>query len=416
MGTRQKALAINLDPTSYGTFAEIGGGQEVARWFFSVGGAAGTVAKTISKTVKIQYDDPEFVVHNIWRLYGGWYDGNPARALLDDLGLDGAIARKGVPAPIQAVPDLIKAAFLSAAHGDAADDPYPSTGSWVDLQRPLTTTLVVGFVLALAALRERGDWISGLLSGLAIGATAMVRPAFALLVVVPFILALRAPRRIAVAGAVLAGYVLCVGPWTVRNAVVAQSFLPFGANKGWSLHLSADQYAGRVSYLLLDADWRHTVDKHAMFEREAAAAIPGDSERAYVARQFAVDESHSRAAVEGFRSLAILPTVRSFVIRNALLWSTYDVSPWAAEGGKFHRLVQIQWLVLALLIVASAVLRRHHLLADWPLWITPVYITALHWVFHGEPRHTTPTRPVLFVYAGVALIALAARLGWARVK
>ncbi|MDB5331456.1 MAG: hypothetical protein JWP03_2607 [Phycisphaerales bacterium] len=46
--TRQKALAINLDAKTYGTFAEIGGGQEVARWFFSVGGAAGTVAKTIS--------------------------------------------------------------------------------------------------------------------------------------------------------------------------------------------------------------------------------------------------------------------------------------------------------------------------------------------------------------------------------
>src|SRR6266702_9004696 len=46
--TRQKALALNLDATTYGTFAEIGAGQEVARWFFSVGGAAGTVAKTIS--------------------------------------------------------------------------------------------------------------------------------------------------------------------------------------------------------------------------------------------------------------------------------------------------------------------------------------------------------------------------------
>jgi hypothetical protein len=46
--TRQKALALNLDAKTYGTFAEIGGGQEVARWFFSVGGAAGTVAKTIS--------------------------------------------------------------------------------------------------------------------------------------------------------------------------------------------------------------------------------------------------------------------------------------------------------------------------------------------------------------------------------
>jgi hypothetical protein len=44
----QKALQINLDATRYGTFAEIGGGQEVARWFFHVGGAAGTVAKTMS--------------------------------------------------------------------------------------------------------------------------------------------------------------------------------------------------------------------------------------------------------------------------------------------------------------------------------------------------------------------------------
>ncbi|HVQ75991.1 MAG TPA: TonB-dependent receptor, partial [Candidatus Binatia bacterium] len=46
--TRQKALAVNLDPRSYGTIAEIGAGQEVARWFFHVGGAAATVAKTIS--------------------------------------------------------------------------------------------------------------------------------------------------------------------------------------------------------------------------------------------------------------------------------------------------------------------------------------------------------------------------------
>ena len=47
-GTQQKALAINRDPLSYGSFAEIGAGQEVARWFFHVGGAAATVAKTIS--------------------------------------------------------------------------------------------------------------------------------------------------------------------------------------------------------------------------------------------------------------------------------------------------------------------------------------------------------------------------------
>src|SRR5580693_7265049 len=46
--TTQKALTINLDPSKYGTFAEIGAGQEVAREFFQAGGASGTIAKSIS--------------------------------------------------------------------------------------------------------------------------------------------------------------------------------------------------------------------------------------------------------------------------------------------------------------------------------------------------------------------------------
>ena len=44
----KKAFQINMDRRFYGTFAEIGAGQEVARRFFSAGGAAGTIAKTIS--------------------------------------------------------------------------------------------------------------------------------------------------------------------------------------------------------------------------------------------------------------------------------------------------------------------------------------------------------------------------------
>lgn len=48
LSTERKALAVNLDPRRYGTFAEIGAGQEVVRWFFRVGGAAGTIAKSMS--------------------------------------------------------------------------------------------------------------------------------------------------------------------------------------------------------------------------------------------------------------------------------------------------------------------------------------------------------------------------------
>jgi hypothetical protein len=46
--TPEKALRINVDAARFGTFAEIGAGQEVARWFFHVGRAAGTIAKAIS--------------------------------------------------------------------------------------------------------------------------------------------------------------------------------------------------------------------------------------------------------------------------------------------------------------------------------------------------------------------------------
>lgn len=55
--THHKALSINLDGTIFGSFAEIGAGQEVARWFLRVGGASGTVAKTISAYDKEVSDD-----------------------------------------------------------------------------------------------------------------------------------------------------------------------------------------------------------------------------------------------------------------------------------------------------------------------------------------------------------------------
>lgn len=48
VSVNEKALSINRSQAHYGTFAEIGAGQEIARWFFKVGGASGTIAKAIS--------------------------------------------------------------------------------------------------------------------------------------------------------------------------------------------------------------------------------------------------------------------------------------------------------------------------------------------------------------------------------
>jgi hypothetical protein len=48
IGTKQKALAVNLNPKIYGSFAEIGAGQDVAANFFKAGASSGTIAKTMS--------------------------------------------------------------------------------------------------------------------------------------------------------------------------------------------------------------------------------------------------------------------------------------------------------------------------------------------------------------------------------
>jgi hypothetical protein len=52
LDTHHKALTVNLDPSTFGSFAEIGAGQEVARWFLVVGGASGTVPKRFSPTTR----------------------------------------------------------------------------------------------------------------------------------------------------------------------------------------------------------------------------------------------------------------------------------------------------------------------------------------------------------------------------
>lgn len=70
ISTNRKALRINLDPKIYGTIAEIGGGQEVARHFFQAGAASGTVAKTISAYDKLYSD--------------ALYEGDPAKRYVSE--------------------------------------------------------------------------------------------------------------------------------------------------------------------------------------------------------------------------------------------------------------------------------------------------------------------------------------------
>jgi hypothetical protein len=91
INTHQKALTVNLEKRWYGSFAEIGAGQEVVRWFFRVGGASGTVAKSMSA-----YDMA--VSDAIYGSAGRYVSRNRLQAMLDhefQLNLDRLSEQRG---------------------------------------------------------------------------------------------------------------------------------------------------------------------------------------------------------------------------------------------------------------------------------------------------------------------------------
>ncbi len=61
--SKDKALKINLNKLIYGSFAEIGAGQETVRHFFRAGGASGTIAKTMSAYDK-DFSDSVYGIEN----------------------------------------------------------------------------------------------------------------------------------------------------------------------------------------------------------------------------------------------------------------------------------------------------------------------------------------------------------------
>jgi len=76
----------------------------------------------------------------------------------------------------------------------------------------------------------------------------------------------------------------------------------------------------------------------------------------------------------------------------------------------YHRFSQIDYVLVFLAVFIGVVMNRKQLVAQWPLWIVPVYITAIHLVYNVEPRYTMPARPFLFLYAGFAVHAMIVKI------
>ena len=177
--------------------------------------------------------------------------------------------------------------------------------------------------------------------------------------------------------------------------------------------MSAQQYKGELQYSIPLSEWKMVIDERLARIARATQVVISERRSSVpisLQQEILVDKVYTADAIEKFKTTSIGQYVTSFPSRMAYLWSTSDTSPWAG-GGIFHRIVQIEFLLLVLLVILGGWVSRGHLLEDWPLWIAPLYITIIHIVFHVEPRYSLPARPLLLVYAGIGLAFC-----WSRMK
>ncbi len=292
------------------------------------------------------------------------------------------------------------------------------------LTEPLSALLLTLIVyLLVRAVRSHDIRIVAVL-GLVFAALTYVRAESAILaapVALMLLLSRPAPwgsaRRWSAPLVFVLVFLLPLVPWTIRNAsVTGGRFVPLAANSGSTLLASADQYDGLMSD---ESDTQDTERWDAQIARiigSPATAVHGiqvSEEYATALREIKVNDEEQAAAVKIFKTISVGMVIRHLPNRVLWLWTTGDEVP---LGTVSHRIAELQYAALTLLILIGVVVRRRRLLADWPLWIGAVYLTLIHLIFNVEGRFTLPARPALMVYAAAGAVALTSRLARGRLQ
>jgi 4-amino-4-deoxy-L-arabinose transferase-like glycosyltransferase len=249
-------------------------------------------------------------------------------------------------------------------------------------------------------------------AGSLLGLLALTRPSFAFF---PFVLIgavllgfrpLPFRQRIRAGVYILAGFSVVVLPWTARNYAVSGRLVPLGTGSGWGLYLSAQQYTGEISYRVDRDEWRSIIAEYDARQRRGRSTAQAETgwPSAYpvsVRAELEVDREFTVDAAEKFRSARPTTVLRSVPIRIAYLWSPADFSPWTT--GAYHRFVQGWHIALVAFAVLGLWICNRRQPAYFVFLAFPVYLTALHLVFHIEPRYSFPARPFVLAFAAAGM-------------
>jgi Dolichyl-phosphate-mannose-protein mannosyltransferase len=289
----------------------------------------------------------------------------------------------------------------------------------VFLTETLATCLLAALVLLLLRARRTGAVSIYAAIGLVLAAATYVRPDAALLavpIVVVLVLDRHSPsslrRRSAAAVLLAATLVVPLVPWLVRDAsVTGGKLIPMEADGGVSLIASVDQYNGVMSESMSDVKvWNAQVGRLAGVPAAATQGVQAPVKYATARRQVKVNDLEQSAALRSFKSLSPGTVLTHVPRRVGALWTVADETPPAGTGGLWHRLAQVQWVLLVVLGLVGLIVRRRRLLAEWPMWLVAAELTLSHLFFPVEARYTLLARPPLMVYAAVGLMAVVSLL------
>ncbi|MEM8619253.1 MAG: glycosyltransferase family 39 protein [Actinomycetota bacterium] len=198
-------------------------------------------------------------------------------------------------------------------------------------------------------------------------------------------------------GAASIGVIVCVGGWTIRNAVSLDQLQPFTNNSGTLLAGANCErtYRGEQAGLWR-IDCALAVDVDALDETDAGA------QRRTAAIDFAVDNPERLPAVA---TLRVLRTAGVWDVRTQLFYESL-------EGRNYQWLWAgwIGWIVLAPAAVVGGVLARRRRITIWPLVVPVGMVFALVVFTYGNQRFRVAAEPSVIVLAAVAAAAGMRRL------
>ncbi len=288
------------------------------------------------------------------------------------------------------------------------------------LSEVLATFLLVWTVCKAIDCKEYGKRFDVISAALLFAFLSLVRPNWALFVIPIFGIIYLSKRKGTLPNLILFPIVcaLLISPWLIRNYILTGQVIMSSVAKQ-TLYLSVLQYEGKISYAF-------TFEEYAIFVSDLNQRMGSIDEqtnlttgkKTLIDKELLLEESYQSDFIAERQNLTFAQIFSSVPKRIAYFWSTSDISPTEIYGSFYHRIAQIQYLLITALILFGLFLRRKLIKADWFLTVPAIYITFIHLVFLLEPRYSIPARPFLFIFAAVGIVWITNKreLLWGRSK